>query len=452
MQAQREAISTLTTDRVNGPRLAPADLAPEPGADITRRVDALLAQPLTVDAAVEVALLNNPALRVSLGRLQVSAAERVQAGTLPNPHFAFGRLIEGDLVEVERALAFNLFAVLSMPWRIQWQDGQLAHAQLRTAQDVVRLAADTRKAWVQAVAAAEVARYNHTAMEATAAAAELARRMTRVGNWSTYQQAREELALAEASAQAALARQAAFSAREKLIRQMGLWGEQTRFQLPDRLPDLPTEPAGQADIEARALRDRLDVRAARDEAQYIADNLGFVRVTGVIDALEVGYVYNTNTDNAAGARDIKKGWALELPVPLFDWGGARNSQAEGRYRQAVAGVREVAIRARSEAREAWQGYRTAYELARLYRDAMVPLRKRINDEIVLRYNGMLMSAWDLLADTRQQALTVARAMEAQRDFWLADTDLKTALTGLSPGAMAQFSAVSGAGNTEPKGH
>ncbi|MBE2261804.1 MAG: TolC family protein [Burkholderiaceae bacterium] len=452
MDEQRATVSRLAEGRTGGVAITATQLASSQGTQTDQRVTALLAAPLGADAAVEIALLNNPALQASLAGLQMAAAERVQAGTLPNPHFAFGRLVEGNLVEWERALGFNLFAVLTMPWRIQWQDGQLALAQLRTAQDVVRLAADTRKAWVQAVAAEQVARQTQTAMEAMQAAAELARRMTRVGNWSTYQQAREELALAEATAQLARARQAAFAARENLTRQMGLWGEQIGYTLPERLPDLPKAPEAATDIESMALRERLDVRAARDEAQFVADNLGFVKVTGVISGLDLGLVYNTNIDNAAGAQDIKKGWGLELPIPLFDWGGARNARAQGQYLQAVARVRDVAVRARSEVREAWHGYRTAWDLARQYRDTMVPLRKRMNDEVVLRYNGMLMSAWDLLADTRQQALTVARAIEAERDFWLADTDLKTALSGTSPGAMAQFKAAAGGAGAEPRGH
>jgi multidrug efflux system outer membrane protein len=104
--------------------------------------------------------------------------------------------------------------------------------------------------------------------------------------------------------------------------------------------------------------------------------------------------------------------------------------------QSVARVREVAVRARSEAREAWHGWRTAHDVARHYRDEIVPLRKFIADETVLRYNGMLASVWDLLGETRNHVAAITGAIAAQRDFWIADTDLRTALTGTSPGALA----------------
>jgi len=98
----------------------------------------------------------------------------------------------------------------------------------------------------------------------------------------------------------------------------------------------------------------------------------------------------------------------------------------------------VAVLARSEAREAYFGWRTAYDLARHYREEVVPLRRFIGDEMLLRYNGMLSSVWDLLGEIRQQSLSVNQALEAQRDFWLADADLQLTLTATSPGALTQL--------------
>jgi multidrug efflux system outer membrane protein len=115
-------------------------------------------------------------------------------------------------------------------------------------------------------------------------------------------------------------------------------------------------------------------------------------------------------------------------------------------------VRDVAVRARSEARESWHGWRTAYDLARHYRDEIVPLRKFISDETLLRYNGMLSSVWELLGETRNHVAAVNSAIEAQRDFWIADTDLNTALTGTSPGALAAMGGTAAAAPAAAQGH
>ncbi|WP_373684653.1 TolC family protein [Ramlibacter montanisoli] len=147
---------------------------------------------------------------------------------------------------------------------------------------------------------------------------------------------------------------------------------------------------------------------------------------------------------AGHARDAAR-LRAELPLPIFDWGQARTRRAEATYLQSVARVRDVAVRARSEARESWHGWRTAYDLAKHYRDEVVPLRKFIVDETQLRYNGMLASVWDLLGEARNHIAAVNNTITAQRDFWIADTDLRTALTGTSPGALAAMRA----GGSEP---
>ena len=49
----------------------------------------------------------------------------------------------------------------------------------------------------------------------------------------------------------------------------------------------------------------------------------------------------------------------------------------------------------------------------------MPLRKRIADENLLRYNGMLIGVFELLADARAQIASVNASIEALRDFWIA---------------------------------
>jgi multidrug efflux system outer membrane protein len=421
------------------------------GVPTAQAVAGLLAQPVDEAAAVRIALLNNPGLQASMATLGISDADRVQAGRLPNPHLALGRFVEGDKLEIERILTFNVMGLLTLPWRSQWAGQQTELAKLQAAQDVVMLAADTRKSWIRAVAAQQTARYMRDVKEAAEAGAELARRLARVGNWSRLHQAREQSFLTDATAQLARAEQAAFASREQLTRMMGLWGAQTNYQLPDRLPDLPKAARELTDVEAQALGQRLDVRSATMEASYVANSLGFVKASGFIDALDVSYTHTTTFDNAASSRETKRGFEIELPLPVFDWGQARNARAQSVYMQSVAKVREVGVRARSEAREAYHGYRTAYDLARYYRDEVVPLRKFISDEVLLRYSGMITSIFELLSDARTNVMAVNASIEAQRDFWLADADLQTTLTGTSPGGLSRMQSVAPAGDAA-QGH
>jgi outer membrane protein TolC len=152
--------------------------------------------------------------------------------------------------------------------------------------------------------------------------------------------------------------------------------------------------------------------------------------------------------NGSNEAPTQRGWELEFELPLFD-GGARSAAAEHRARQAVQRATQTAIDARSEVREAYGAYRSAYDIARHHREEIVPLRKRILDENVLRYNGMLIGVFELLADARVQIASVRSAIEAQRDFWLAEADLDQALIGrplLAP--MAGATPPMSAGNGE----
>lgn len=419
-------------------------------ADAARAADAtkrLLAQPLTADSAVRIALLNNRGLQAGYAELGIAEADLVQAGRLRNPGFSFGRLHRGEVIEYERAFIFDLLGLLTMPVRKKIEEDRFRIAQTRITGDILQIAADTRRAWYHAVAARQAAAYAEQVRSAADAAAELARRMTLAGNFSALDHAREQAFYADATAQLARSRQAALAAREQLTRLMGLWGNDITYQLPERLPDLPQAPRDIADIEQQAMQQRLDVQGAMQDAANLADALGLVKTTGYFSVFEAKYMRNSESGEPR-----QTGYEIELRLPIFDFGTARNARAEYSYMQAVHRAADIAVRARSEVREAHGAWRTAYDLAKHYRDEVVPLRARISEETLLRYNGMLMSVFELLAESRQQVGAVIDAIAAQRDFWIADTTLQYAINGKSPGAISLPGAMRTAGPAAGGGH
>ncbi len=391
---------------------------------ITKRVAELLAQPLTVDNAVQVALLNNRGLQAGFQELGITEAEVVQAGRLPNPGFSFGRSSRGDEREIERGLHFNLARLIAMPLVGRMEARRFEQVKGRVTMSVLSLAADTRKAYFTALAAEETVRYMRQVKQAADASAELARRMEQVGNFNKLQRAREQSFYANAVLQLARAEQAQRSTRERLVRLLGVWGPQTAFTLPERLPDLPTSPLELPDIEQVALAQRLDVQGAKLAAEQTASNLGLTRTTRFVNVVELGVMRNSSNEEPT-----QRGWEIGFELPLFDWGGARVARAEAVYMQTLHRAAETAINARSEVREAYTGYRSAYDIARHHRDEIVPLNQRIAEENVLRYNGMLIGVFELLADARTQIASVNASIEALRDFWIAQADLDMALIG-----------------------
>jgi outer membrane protein TolC len=271
--------------------------------------------------------------------------------------------------------------------------------------------------------------------------------MAAVGHFSKLDRMREQAFYADATAQLARARQQAVAERERLTRLLGLWGEDAQFQLPERMPDLPAAPRELPNAEQLAMEQRLDIQAARSDAEALAKSLGLTRVTRFVNEFELG-VARVRED----PEPTKKGYEIGVPIPLFDWGSGRVARAEALYMQAANRIAEAAINGRSEVREAYHGYRTTYDVAKHYRDEVVPLRKQISEEVVLRYNGMLASVFELLVDAREQVFAVSAYIDALREYWLADSDLQMATTGRSPGAMGGGAMRTAAPSSPAGGH
>ena len=406
-------------------------------------VATLLGAELTVESAMQVALLNNPGLQASYANLGLQEAEMVRAGRLPNPGFTFGKTSAGNEQEIERGLHFNLLALLTLPVRFGIEEERFEAAKLAAIAETIDTAMSARNAFYEAVAARQAVEYAEQVVEAADASRQLMARMSAVGNSSRLEHAREQLFYAEATAALAAANQRAGGAREALIRSLGLWGTQTTdLRLPTRLPELPDAPQDLKGIEQTAIAQRMDVRQAKRSLDALTANLELSETIGFLNVLEIGPAQVRET-----GEEIKDGYEIAFEIPIFDFGQVKTAQAEALYNQAVEQLRAAAVNARSEVRSAYSSYRTAYDLTRHYRDEVVPLRKRISDEQLLRYNGMLTGVFELIADAREQVMSINTYFDTLRQFWLADTALQTAmLIGNAPSVSLNAAMASGGDN------
>ena len=276
---------------------------------------------------------------------------------------------------------------------------------------------------------------------------------------SKLEQAREHVFYAELSAQLATARLRQRSERERLTRALGLWGGDIFFKLPDKLPALPGKARTVASVERDAVGRRVDLVIARMEIDILALQLGLTRRTRFINLLEVAGVSTNEKDVKVdnGIVEIERikrgGFEVEFQIPIYDFGEARVRLAEETYMQAVNRLLARAVNVRSEAREAYQAYRGAYDIARQYEREVLPLRKIISDETMLNYNAMMKDLFVLLAEARARITANIQAVEARRDFWVASVDLHAAIIGGRGGETAEMpTTTAAAAGAEPGGH
>lgn len=398
-------------------------------AEVDAAVTALLSQPLTLEAAVHVALLNHRGLQAEYESLGIAQADLVQAGMLKNPSFGWSRLAGGGLSKTTLGIEFDFLGLLLAAPRKQLENLRFEHTRLRVTQAVLRHAMETRKAWLDAVAAEQGAGFLAQVVDLTSAEAALGERQRQAGNLSRRDALRQKAFSVETAASLAMARVAAVSARERLGRLMGT--PDTQWKLPAHLPELPVETPAFGMIEAYGLQQRLDVRMAEKEVEAMAAGLKLARDTRFIRVLDVG----VETEKGSGERRMT-GPTLALELPIFDQGQARLSAQEAMVRQSEARLAALAVDARSEIREAQQRTQTAYDNARRYRDVLMPLRRQIVEQSTMHYNGMLIGVYELLADARDQVGAVQNHIAATREFWNALADLQMAVGGKLPEAIA----------------
>ena len=402
---------------------------PEETEAVRGSVRRLLKRTLTADAAVQIALINNRGLQAAYNELGIAEAAMVGASLPPNPSFSLERLSGPVEIEIEKRIVANILALATLPARAEVAADRFRQAQLRAAEETLRVAAETRRAFYRTVAAQEQGGFLIQAKSAAETASQLARRLGETGAMNKLDQAREQVFYADITAQLATARQRAASERERLVRMLGLWGYELDFKLPSGLPPPPRRARSLPAIEVEAIRRRVDLQVARIEVDALAKSYGLTQATRFVNLLEVSGISKTKIERETGERIRERGFEVELQVPLFDFGEVRVRQAEQTYMLAVNRLIEKAVNVRSQARDAYRVYRSTYEIAAHYRGEVLPLRKIISDETLLRYNAMQIDVFALLTEARRRIDAKIAAIEAQRDFWLASADLAAAVAG-----------------------
>ena len=409
---------------------------------------ALLRQPLAQDDAVRLALLNSPALQAMLADNWTAANDAAQAGRIPNPLLTLSRVRIGNEIDIERTLAFGLLDLLTLPQRYSLAERNIERSRIMLTADVVGRVTLVRQAWINAVAAQQNLVYARQVLESAEASAELARRMQVAGNFNKLARAQHQVYYADAATAVAHAQHRSLAAREELVRALGLDAAQAvELKLPDRFPDLPAAPKEPADIAASAGQERLDIRIAQLEFQSASAAQGLNVLPSLID-IELGGRRDTKEDREEGTETTGHGFELSIRLPLFDWGNLKRDAMSARTLAAVNRLEATVRAASSTLRQDYSTYRTAYDVARHYRQEVLPLRKAIADEKVLRYNGMIIGVFELLADAREQVSSVMAALDAERNFWLADAALRASIIGRPLAAVPTVStapASSGAG-------
>ena len=410
------------------------NLGTELDAQAAQKVRALVADKLSPDEAIQVALRNNRDLQALYAELGVAQADLIQAGLLRNPIFDGTATfpLAGGQPDLELDTAINFLGIFYIPLRKRVAAARFEDVKLQVTGAVLDLAATVRAAFYRHQANEQMLELIQSIDQGLAVSLEVTRRLHEAGNITDLDLARERALVEEAKVQLRLAEIVVRQSREALNTLMGLWGQDTAWEIARRLPDIPPQPVPLEGLERRALSQSLDLASARQRMIVAGEQLGLHRATALVPESHLGVL----AERKEGAWEV--GPTLEFPIPLFDQGQARTGRSMAELRRTQQAYYALGVRIRSTVRTVRARLQGAQDRALYYRDIILPLRARIVNEVQLQYNAMQLGVFEILRAREQQIQAAVAYIETLLDYWLARTDLGQLLSGRlpSPGGSA----------------
>lgn len=114
------------------------------------------------------------------------------------------------------------------------------------------------------------------------------------------------------------------------------------------------------------------------------------------------------------SRDLKSDVESRLPDPPKE--SRKLSDKEQKAIDLGAINNPGTVQTRSVSRISYDSYLEKYKKVKSYKDEILPAQKKISEETLLRYNGMLIDVFHLLEDAENQSKTVIEYIDANVDF------------------------------------
>lgn len=398
---------------------------------VRKAVRELLSRELSVDGAVQVALLNNRHLQAMYEELGVAQADLVQAGLLKNPvlggetHWPLdkgGSTFELNLVQ-------DFLSLFTLGARKRIAEAQLEGAKLRVASLVIQVAYETKVAFYGVQAAQQMLAMRKVIAEAAAAGVELAQKQHKAETINDLTLANEQSLFAQIQLDVRRAEADLAAARERLNRAMGAWGPDTGWRASPKLPEVAAEEPSFERLESFAVEHRLDLGAARKDVEVVSYGLALAKNVRWIGGLDAGLTIHRETE---GVRLI--GPSVSLQIPLFDQGQAVIARLEAQLREAKAREYAMAVEIRSEVRELRARLGAARGIVEAYQRSIVPLRERIVALSQQQYDAMLLGVFQLLSAKQAEISAYRELIESVRDYWTLRAELEWRAGGALPDA------------------
>src|ERR1700730_1049238 len=392
-----------------------------------QEVRQLLRKPLTVDTAVQIALLNNRSLQATFEEIGLSTADLLEAATFPNPRFDLAirfpnKPPSGTYIDYGAAIDF--LSIIMIPLKKQVAEVQLEAAALRVADATLELVSQVKSAFYSLQGSQQLLRRFKVIVDTNAAALDLAQRQHEAGNITDLALAQQQASYSRSRLDVASTEAEIRRNRERFNRLLGLWDADTDWQIAGDLPEVPSSDLPMKALERLAISQRLDLQADYLQVTSQVKNLGLTKSFRLVGALDFGFNSERETDS-----QTRTGPTFAIELPIFNQGQARIARGEAALRQSQDKFEALAVDVRSQIRELRDELTSKREIARFYQDELLPGQRRILNESLIQYNAMEIENFELFSTKAEEARTEREYLDAVRDYWITLAELERAVGG-----------------------
>jgi outer membrane protein, heavy metal efflux system len=385
----------------------------------------LLGQELSVDSAVQIALLNNPEVQAVFDEIGIAHADLIEAGLFRNPIFdGYVRFPDqaGLVLNTQFGIAQTFLDIFLVPLKKKVAAAELQKTKLLVADTILNLAFDVQETFYLYAALQQKLSLMEILVEATDVANRLAILQQQQGNINDLElQARANEYL-QAKIQYTENKAAWVDAREQMNRLMGL-GIDSCWSVPQGLPGLPACEIPCEYLETIALTKRLDIGVARWEMERIFRLWKTKRWWAFADGM-IGVSTEQEAENF-----LETGPTFSIPLPLFNYGQGDRARIYTLYSQSCHRLKALEIAVLSDVRSA-RGQLAIYrELIDEYQRQLLPLQESIISTSQHFYNFMALGVYKLIGAKKQEIEMEINYTMALLHYWQISVNLDRALGG-----------------------
>lgn len=394
--------------------------------EVSNFIQCAIANELTPDSAIQIALLNNPKIQVFFEEIGIARADLVEAGLLSNPAFEIEIRyphVKGLKTNIEYLLTTSLLDIFLIPLRTRLASTELEQAKLKVSNEILNLAFDVRENYYELIIEKQKIKCVESIVELTSITSEIFSKQIAIGNVNTLEFQLAQSRFLEAELELSESQAEIIRLSEKLKRLLGFECDVCLILPEVLLKEVDYQEFDFCALESVALQERLDLQVARFEVIRLSQKLG----------LKDWWIYTKLKGGLAGERDpdgtnlIGPGFSGEIPI--FNYGQAARMRLFAELRQARDRFAELEIQVRSEVREAHKLLTRYLKIINDYEGRLLPMQGKISASSEELYNVMGLGVDRLLENKRLEILAIKNYTESLKKYLVSRVELDRALGG-----------------------